>query len=105
MTMPFNDEREREADGPPGKDVLAISLATLSAILGTPFLFDFVGPIIGKLIYEAYGSKTLADMMYYASFVLSGVIIYTVSRMALWYAIAALIGFTTVRFAGFAAGV
>lgn len=41
--------------------------------------------------------------MYFASFALSGIVIYAVCRMALWYAIAALVAFMTMRAVGIAA--
>ena len=40
--------------------------------------------------------------MYFASFGLSGVVIYAVCRMALWYALAAVVAFGAMRAAGMA---
>lgn len=40
--------------GPPGQDLLGIVLALLAAVLGTPYLFEFVGPAIRKLVMNAY---------------------------------------------------
>lgn len=88
--------------GPPGQDMLAIALALLAAVLGTPYLFHFAGPFVERLVFEAYGSRDLASLMYFASFALSGVVIFAVCRMALWYAISAIVAFGAMRFAGFA---
>ena len=90
-------------DGPPGQNLLAVCLALLAAVLGTPFVFHFVGPFVEKLVYQQYGSRDLADFMYFASFLLSGVVIFAVTRMALWYALAAIVTFGALRFAGMAA--
>ena len=89
--------------GPPGQDILAISLALLAAVLGTPYVFNLVGPLIEKLVFKAYGSEDLATFMYAASFVLSGVVIFAATRMALFYAIAAIVAFGSMRLAGMAA--
>ena len=89
-------------NGPPGQNLLGITLAALAAIFGTPTLFQWVGPVFEGLVYEVYGSRDLAELMYYASFALSGIVIYAACRIALWYAIAALIAFLTMRFSGFA---
>lgn len=89
--------------GPPGQELLSVSLSLLAAVLGTPYLFSLIGPVVERLVYEAYGWRELADLMYFASYALSGVIIYTVSRMALYYAIAAVAAFGVMRFAGVAA--
>lgn len=88
--------------GPPGQNLLGVTLAALAAVFGTPILFDLIGPFFEKLVFEVYGSRDLAQLMYYASFALSGLVIYAACRIALWYAIAALIGFLSVRFSGFA---
>ena len=88
--------------GPPGQDLLCTCLALLAAVLGTPYVFHYVGPIIERLVYEAYGWKDLAGFMYGLSFLLSGVVIFAVCRMALWYAISAIVAFGAMRFAGFA---
>ncbi|MEQ8602860.1 MAG: hypothetical protein RIB45_06045 [Marivibrio sp.] len=88
--------------GPPGQNLLCITLALLAAILGTPALFQLIGPVIKQLVHEAYDSDGLASLMYFASFGLSGVVIFTVCRMALWYAIAGVVAFGAMRFAGFA---
>ena len=89
--------------GPPGQNLLCVCLALLAAVLGTPYVFHHVGPFIERLVYEAYGSEDLASFMYAASFVVSGVVIFAISRMALWYAITAVIAFGAIRFAGFVA--
>lgn len=86
--------------GPPGQDMLGIVLASLAAILGTPYLFGFIGPAIRDLVASAYDSPGFAELMYYASFALSGVAIFAVCRMALWYAIAGTVGFVAVRWGG-----
>ena len=88
----------KQDNGPPGQNLLCICLALVAAILGTPALFEWIGPIVERLIYKAYGSQDLADVMYFASFVLCGVVIFSISRMALWYAITAIIAFITLRF-------
>lgn len=88
--------------GPPGQNVLCICLALLAAVLGTPYLFHFVGPFVQKLVLEAYGSEGLAAFMYFASYALSGIVIFTISRMALFYAISAIVAFGAMRFAGLA---
>lgn len=41
-------------------------------------------------------------MMYGLSFVLSGIVIFAICRMALFYAISAIVAFGAMRFAGFA---
>lgn len=89
-------------DGPPGQNLLCICLALLAAVLGTPYVFQFVGPFVENLVLQSYGSKGLADLMYVASFVLSGIVIFAVCRMTLWYAISAIVAFGAMRFAGFA---
>ena len=86
--------------GPPGQDLLGICLAALASVLGTPFVFEFVGPFVEGLVHQAYGWKELAGFMYFASFALTGVVIYAVCRMALWYAIAAIVAFGAVRWSG-----
>lgn len=92
-----------ENNGPPGQNLLAISLALLAAVLGTPVLFEFIGPIVRKLVLSAYGSEEFAVLMYYASFVLSGIVIFAICRMVLWYALAAIVAFGAMRFAGLVA--
>ena len=89
--------------GPPGQNLLGVCLALLAAVLGTPYLFSFIGPMIEKLVYQAYGWRELADLMYYASFVLSAVTIYALCRMALFYALAGIVGFGAMRLSGVAA--
>ncbi len=89
--------------GPPGQNLLGICLALLAAVLGTPYVFQFAGPFAEKLVYEAYGSRDLAEFMYAASFVLSGVVIFAATRMALFYALAAIVAFGGMRLAGVAA--
>jgi len=89
-------------NGPPGQNMLCVCLALLAAVIGTPYVFHFVGPAVEKIVYEAYGWRELASFMYAASFVLSGIVIFAVSRMALWYAITAIVGFGALRFAGMA---
>ncbi len=91
------------SNGPPGQELLGICLAALASVLGTPFVFDHVGPFVEGLVYRAYGSRDLADIMYFASFALTGVVIYAVCRMALWYAIAAFVAFMTMRAVGVSA--
>lgn len=86
--------------GPPGQNVLTISLALLAAILGTPMLFEFIGPIVRKLVLSAYGSEEFAVLMYYASFVLSGAVIFSITRITLFYALAGVAGFGALRLAG-----
>ncbi len=86
--------------GPPGKELLCLCLAMLASLLGTPYLFKLAGPIIRDLVYEAYGSNLIAQATYFASFALSGVVIFAISRMALWYAIAAVTAFGAMRLAG-----
>ena len=88
--------------GPPGQNLLGITLAALAAIFGTPILFQWIGPVFERLVYEVYGSRDLAELMYYASFALSGIVIYAACRIALWYAIAAIVAFLSMRFSGFA---
>ena len=89
-------------NGPPGQNLLCVCLALLAAVIGTPYVFHFVGPFVEKIVYEAYGWRELASLMYAASFVLSGIVIFAVCRMALWYAITAIVGFGALRFAGMA---
>lgn len=86
--------------GPPGQGLLSICLALLAAVLGTPYLFELVGPFVQKLVYQAYDSQALADFMYLASFALSGIAIFAITRMALWYAIAAIVTFGAMRMSG-----
>lgn len=88
--------------GPPGQNLLSNALAAVAAILGTPYLFNLIGPMIADIINEAYNSEGLASLMYYASFGLSGVVIFAACRMALWYAITAIVGFGALRFASMA---
>ena len=106
MTMNYNSPRgsgSGENNGPPGQNLLAICLASLAALLGTPYVFQLVGPMVERLVYEAYGSRDLADFMYAASFVLSGIVIFAICRMVLWYALAAIVAFGAMRFAGLVA--
>lgn len=86
--------------GPPGQELLSLSLSLLAAVLGTPYLFSLIGPVIERLVNDAYNSEGLASFMYFASYGLSGVIIYTLTRMALFYAIAAIVAFGAMRYAG-----
>tara|TARA_R110000787_G_scaffold16622_17_gene50535 strand:+ start:33974 stop:34294 length:321 start_codon:yes stop_codon:yes gene_type:complete len=88
--------------GPPGQNLLCICLALLAAVLGTPYVFHYVGPFVERLVYEAYGWRELATFMYAASFLLTGIVIFAVSRMTLWYAITAIVTFGALRFASFA---
>jgi len=71
--------------GPPGQDVLAICLAALASVLGTPYLFELVGPFVEEPVYKTYDSRSLANIMYFVSFGLSGLVIFSITRMALWY--------------------
>jgi len=89
-------------EGPQGQKLLSVSLALLAAILGTPALFNVIGPVVERLVYEAYGSRDFADIMYGASFVLSGVVIYSISQMTVYAAMTAIVAFGVIRFAGFA---
>lgn len=88
--------------GPPGQNLICICLALLAAVLGTPYVFHFVGPFVEELVYEAYGWREFATLMYGVSYLLSGIVIFAISRMALWYAITAIITFGAMRFASFA---
>jgi hypothetical protein len=88
--------------GPPGQDLLCICLALLAAVLGTPYVFHYVGPFIERLVYEAYGWRDFAAFMYAVTFVLTALGIFASSRMTLWYAITSVVGFAAIRFAGFA---
>lgn len=97
-----NPSRSGGNGGPQGQKLLSVSLALLAAILGTPVLFGLIGPIVERLVYEAYGSQDFADIMYGASFVLSGVAIYSIAEMTIYTAITAVIAFGALRFAGFA---
>lgn len=87
-------------DGPPGQDLLGMALAAVASLIGTPYLFNFVGPFIEGIVGEAYGSEGFASLMYYASFALSGVVIYALSRMTLFYTIGAIVAYATLRFGG-----
>jgi hypothetical protein len=84
-------------------DLLSLCLALLAALLGTPYLFGFVGPHLQNFVYQAYGEPLLAQLTYLGSFVLSGIVIYAVARMALFYAISAIVTFGAMRLAGMAA--
>tara|TARA_R110001592_G_C12690522_1_gene705730 strand:- start:207 stop:542 length:336 start_codon:yes stop_codon:yes gene_type:complete len=84
--------------GPPGQELLGIALASVAALIGTPFLFNLIGPVIAEIINEAYDSEGFAALAYYVSFALSGVVIYAVCRIALWYAIGAIVAFAALRF-------
>ncbi len=86
--------------GPPGQDLLGICLTGVAAIIGTPYLFNLIGSLVAEIVSEAYDSDGLASLMYYASFALSGVVIFSVCRMALWYAIGAIVAFGALRFGG-----
>ena len=94
-----NDNQDM-GGGPPGQNLLGIALAGVAAFIGTPYLFNLVGPVIAEIISDAYDSDALASLMYYASFALSGVVIFAVCRMALWYAISAIVAFGALRFGG-----
>ncbi|MDF1722444.1 MAG: hypothetical protein P1U65_17355 [Minwuia sp.] len=103
MSNPYNMPAGAGGEnGPPGQNMLAVTLALLAAILGTPYLFNYVGPFVENLVYKAYGSRDLADLMYFVSFALSGFVIFAVCRMALWYAIAGIVAFGSIRMAGLA---
>lgn len=90
-------------NGPPGQNLLGIALAAAAAMLGTPAIFHFIGPVAERLIYEAYGVREFASLMYYASFALCGLVIYAACRIALWYAISAIVAFMTMRATGLVA--
>lgn len=104
MKAPYNNlpMPKGGGEGPPGQNLLCICLALLAAVLGTPYVFQFVGPFVEKLVFQAYGWRDLASLMYFLSFALSGIVIFAVCRMALWYAISAIVAFGAMRFAGFA---
>ena len=103
MNNPYpNAHASGAGNGPPGQNLLGVTLAALAAIFGTPILFQWIGPLFEKLVYEVYGSRDLAELMYYGSFALSGIVIYAACRIALWYAIAAIVAFLTLRFSSFA---
>ena len=84
-------------DGPPGQNVLGILLAGCAAFFGTPYLFEWIGPYVERLVYNAYGSRELAAIMYYVGFVLCGGVIYAAARMFFWYVLAALVAFLAQR--------
>jgi len=96
----FNPNQPNGGGMPPGQDMLGIVLAALAAILGTPYLFGFIGEPIRDLVASAYESHAFATLMYYVSFALSGVAIYAICRMALFYALAAIVGFASMRWGG-----
>lgn len=103
MTMNYQSPRGHgggENNGPPGQKLLCVSLALLAAILGTPALFHLIGPLVERLVYEAYGSRDFAEFMYVMTFGLSGIVIFAISQMALWYAITAVVALGALRFAG-----
>lgn len=88
--------------GPPGQDLLGIMLAGAAAAFGTPYLFEFIGPFVERLTYDAYGSRGLADFMYALSFLLCGGIIYAAARIFFWYVLAAIVAYLATRAAGLA---
>lgn len=85
---------------PPGKDLLGIWLAAFAALIGTPYLFHYIGPFVENLIYEAYGWRDLAELMYAVSFAMCGIVIYSICRITLWYALGMLLAYLTARFGG-----
>ena len=99
-TDPFNTKPGNNNGQPPGQELLGIVLSALAAVLGTPYLFEFVGPAIRDLVASAYESEGFAELMYYVSFLLSGAAIFSICRMALFYAIAAIVGFASMRWGG-----
>ncbi|OSQ47042.1 hypothetical protein [Thalassospira alkalitolerans] len=99
---PSNAHSGSNNGGPPGQNLLCICLALLAAVLGTPYVFHYVGPFIERLVYEAYGWRELASFMYAASFLLTSLVIFAISRMTLWYAITAIVTFGALRFASLA---
>ena len=91
---------DRRDASPPGQNALGICLAGVAALLGTPYLFNFIGGYVEELVYNAYGSRDFASLMYVVTFGLCGVAIYSVCRMILWYVLAIIVAFLSVRAAG-----
>eukprot|EP00752_Nemacystus_decipiens_P000232 g232.t1 len=102
MANPYNTPHPSGGgnSGPPGQELLGIALAGVAAVIGTPYLFSLIGPAIADIVSDAYDSEGFASLMYFASYGLSGVVIFCVCRMALFYAIGAIVAFATLRFGG-----
>lgn len=94
------DQDGNNNDQPPGKELLGICLAAFAALIGTPYLFHYIGPFVENLVYEAYGWRELADLMYAVTFAFCGVAIYAICRLTFWYALGMLLAFLTARFGG-----
>lgn len=84
-------------NGPPGQNMLGILLAATTSIFLTPYVFTLIGPFVERLTLDAYGSREFADIMYWASFILCGGVIYAASRLIYWYVLAALVAYLAMR--------
>lgn len=89
-------------NGPPGQNLLGILLAASTSAFATPYVFTLIGPFVERMTLDAYGSHELAQIMYWASFVLCGGVIYAASRMLYWYLLAALVAYLAMRSVGVA---
>ncbi len=82
---------------PPGQNLLGILLAATVSFFATPYLFEWIGPWVERIVYHAYGSRELAGLMYYVGYVLCGGVIYAAGRMFFWYILGALVAFLAQR--------
>lgn len=83
--------------GPPGLRGFVTCLALLSAAIGTPYVFEFIGPFLRDLIVNAYGNELIGLIMYWFSYVISAGLIFFTSQMGIWAGITSLIAFLAVR--------
>jgi len=99
MSMTYNAPRGAGGgdSGPPGQNTLGILLAACVAFFLTPYVFEWIGPFVERLVYNAYGSREFAGVMYYVGFVLCGGVLFAAARIFFWYVLAALVAFLAQR--------
>lgn len=100
---PYGAQAGGQDNGPPGQNILGILLAATTSFFLTPYVFTFIGPYVEKLVFDAYGSRDFAEVMFAVSFILCGGVIYCVSRMIYWYLLAAIIAYMSLRAVGMVA--
>ncbi|WP_420722473.1 hypothetical protein [Hwanghaeella sp. LZ110] len=101
MTNPFPNFSGPQGgggeSGPPGQNALGILLAGCVAFFVTPYVFEWIGPFVERLVLNAYGSRELADLMYWLSFGLIGGVLFTAARLFFWYVLAAFVAYMAQR--------
>lgn len=86
----------------PGLDTLILCFAFLAALLGAPYVYDFLGPFIEPLLYQTYSRWGLGGAAQVTLFALFFLIIFFLCRIALWLAFSGTIAFGAMRLADYA---